>query len=59
MGNIEDQPGLFHGAPSSPSFLGPLGRQGHIVPASKEIEFIPGALTMAKEDKFSEHEPIV
>jgi hypothetical protein len=29
------------------------------VPASKEVEFIPGALTMAKKDEFSKHQHIV
>jgi hypothetical protein len=39
--------------------LGALGGKWHIMPASKEVQFIPGALTMAKKDEFSEHEHIV
>ncbi len=36
-----------------------LGREGHIVPASKEIQFVPRTLAVAEEDKISKHVAIV
>jgi hypothetical protein len=59
MSDIEYQASSCHGGACLGGFPFSLGRKGHVVPASKEVQFIPGALTMAKEDKFAEHTFIV
>jgi hypothetical protein len=59
MSHVEDQARLFHGATGLGRLGFPERREGHIVPASKEVQFIPGTLTMAEKDKFSEHVAIV
>jgi len=59
MGNVKGEPSLFHHPARVGRFGFAFGGQGHIVPASKEVEFIPRALAVAEEDEISEHGVIV
>ena len=36
-----------------------LGREGHVVPAGKEVQFVPRTLAVAEENKISKHVDIV
>jgi hypothetical protein len=59
MSHIECEPRRFHNPAGFCGFGLALGRKGHIVPASKEVQFVPRTLTVAKEDKISKHVAIV
>ena len=59
MGHIECEACRLH---HSAGFCGlglALGREGHVVPASKEVQFVPRTLAVAEEDKISKHIAIV
>jgi hypothetical protein len=59
MSDIEYQASCGHGGASCRRLAFALSRQGHVVPASKEVQFIPRTLTVAKEDEIAEHTFIV
>jgi hypothetical protein len=55
MGDVKDQPCLFHRGPSRAGFAYALVGQFDIVPTRKQIELIPGALAVTKKDKGASH----
>ena len=55
MRYVENKAGGSHGWARRGCFLFALGRKGHVMPASKEVQFIPGTLTVAEEDEIAEH----
>jgi hypothetical protein len=59
MGHVEGETSFFHDPASISSFCLALGRQGHVVPASKEVQLVPRTLAVAEENKISEHVDIV
>jgi hypothetical protein len=59
MGDIKGKSGGLHDLAGFSGLALALGRKGHIVPASKEVQFVPRTLAVAEEDKISKHIAIV
>ena len=59
MSHVEREPCILHDPTGIGSFGFALWRQGHVVPASKEVQLVPRTLAVAEENEFSKHGDIV
>ena len=59
MGHIKCEARRLHDLAGFCGFCLTLGREGHVVPASKEVQFVPRTLAVAEEDEISKHLAIV
>jgi hypothetical protein len=59
MSDIKGKSGGLHDLAGLGGLALALGRKGHIVPSSKEVQFVPRTLAVAEEDKISKHIAIV
>ena len=59
MSNVERKPRFLHDPTRIGCLSFALRGEGHVVPASKEVELVPRTLAVAEENKISKHVAIV